>query len=441
MGAERRAPNPFGDIHSAMDITENDVSEYAPHGDAERAQGITARKGYMDPLVYLREFASHKKKVVYEDEWLDFEGHQIHRSTKCGFVLQGGGPLIDIGSVWYMLRETSADRSYNPGTTQGKGFVYIGVGVRGDLCDFLLGRSDTCPGLVADVIEGRKRPRDRGPKPPSKRPKIGPDGLEKSEITYEEAMRRVRPIQDLDVIIRKPGRTVPNAELILKIAQEEWQNWTQGPTRGAIVNQKQRGDTSLKIELEKLLEIDPSANPIILVPLNKTAPVNMSNVFALLQDGKYVKPDGAHLRYFESTREEYVEVTRNISGKMWTFEVRDSAAKFTKTQWLRTVLVISDGNEWQFKGWPFESVVDLFTTIRGVYFHDTGKPLAKHVAQWPCMKLKLPVLTAQHRFAQLRDEIFTDMEDFMNSSRNKKFVNTSGMEGLRTQPDFVKSIL
>merc|ERR1712086_564762 len=109
--------------------------------------------------------------------------------------------------------------------------------------------------------------------------------------------------------------------------------------------------------------------------MGKNAPVNMLNVADLLQNGNYFIPDGERLRFFEAARPESVEVSRNIGGKLWTFEIRDSANKFTKAQWLRTVAVITDGTDWQFKGWPFESVVDMFSTMKGVFIQANGVPV------------------------------------------------------------------
>jgi len=301
----------------------------------------------------------------------------------------------------------------------------------------LTGKSNTCPGLVEEVFEGRKRPKERPPKPVGKQP----SGTGESEITYEEASRRLRSVQDLDVIIRRPGKMVPNADLILKIAQEEWQNWTTGAKRKSETTSKPTKGLSLKFELEENLIADETRYPIILVPCNKNAPVNMLNVQRLLQDGIFEQPSKERLMFFESTRAETVRVCRNIGGKMWTFDVHDTTKGFTKAQWLRTVLCITDGNEWQFKGWPFENIVDLFTSIRGVYFAEPGKPLQTNVASWPCSKITLPISTAQHRYAALRDQIFSELEDFLNSSRTKKFQNTSGLDGLRTKIDYVKCIL
>jgi len=411
-------------------------------GGSRAAETSRAKNVNVDPLVYLRDFVSGKKKVHFHDDWLDFDGHKIHRSAKCGYILHKGAPLIDIGSIWYMYHMTSADRAYNQASAKESNFTYIGIDRRGDLCDFLMGKNPTCQGLVKDVLEGRKRPRERAPRLPAKDSKVdGVASMLGDTISYEDLTKRVRCVQDLDVVIRRPGRLVPNANMILKIAQEEWQAFSTGVQKAAPVSSQSKGAVALHSELETMLRNDENNIPIILVPANKNAPVNLLNVQDLLQDGTYKKPDDEHKKFFESTRPESVQVKRNMGGKLWTFEVRDSVASFTKNMWMRTVLVITDGMEWQFKGWPFESVVDLFTTMRGVYFHDLGQPLPMHVREWPCQKLPLPTSTAQHRWAKLRDEIFVDLEEFFNMSRSKKFVNKSGMGSGRRNVEVCKCIL
>jgi len=267
------------------------------------------------------------------------------------------------------------------------------------------------------------------------------DAMLGDRFSYEDVTKRVRSVQDLDVVIRRPGRLVPNANMILKIALEEWQAFSTGVQKTAPVSSKAKGKVPLHRELEEMLKKDEKSIPIILVPANKNAPVNLLNIQELLQNGCFTKPDEEHKLFWESTRPESVQVKRNMGGKLWTFEVRDSVSNFTKQQWLRTVLVITDGMEWQFKGWPFESVVDLFCTMKGVYFQDMGQPLPVHVRSWPCTKMPIPHEAVEHRWSGIRDEIFRDLEDFMHTSRIRKYTNKSGMGSGRRNIEVEKCIL
>jgi len=165
-----------------------------------------------------------------------------------------------------------------------------------------------------------------------------------------------------------------------------------------------------------------------LVPCSKNCPVNLLNASKLLQDGEFSAKDEERMRFFESTRPESVDIVRNIKGNMWTFEVRDSVKSFSKAQWLRVVAVITDGNEWQFKGWPFENIVDLFVTCKGVYFNEVGTQPPTHVIDWNVSILKLTPLQFQHRFAAIRDAFWIEVEKFLNEYRQKRFVNHTTLQ-------------
>lgn len=391
-----------------------------------------------DPLVLLRECIAQKQKVRWHDDYLDFGEQTVHRSMKCGYRLAPTEPFIDIGSVWYMFREISGDKPYTQESTRKRGFSYVGVASRGDLCDWLVGRTEICAGIARDVIEGRKRPRDEdesgrrsgkrlaGPHSGETTASSGTD-VKVGEISYADVASRVRPVKDLDVLVRVPGRTVPNADLILKIAQDEV-TCLKRIDRKAQELQSIGGKIPLLKELEQMITSDRSCQPIILVPCNKNAPVNILNAGKLLQDGEYTKKDEERMRFFESTRPEYVEIVRNVMGKMWTFEVRDSVKTFTKAQWLRVVAVVTDGTDWQFKGWPFEHIVDLFTTIKGVYFTEVGTLPPQHVLDWNVSILGLTPLQFQHRFSALRDSFWTEVEQFLRQHRQKRFVNHTTLQ-------------
>jgi len=416
--------------------------EHAPADDAADVapaqKGNTSRR--IDPLLLLREATQSQQKVRYcvAEECLEFEARRVHRNAKCGFrlgLLNGKkGPLIDIGSVWFMHKQISdPSKTYTPETAKKYGFTYMSVAVRSDLCDYLVGRVQTCPGLVHDVLEGKKMP--KGEKEwenqPRKRRRTakGLDGLDEeedelahlsSEITYADVAERVRPVKDLDVLVRCPGKTVPNADLILRIAQAELSG--QRPTH---VQSFSNGKVPLWAELEEYLSKDKAANPIIMVPCNKNAPVNLLNAHEFLQNGNYHRPDREHLRFFESTRPESVEVSRNINGKVWTFEVRDNATRFTKAQWKRCIGVIIDGSDWQFKGWPFESTVDIFTTMCGVFIETKTIKAPVHVHTWQVKILKMNAMHLEHRFGHVRDHTFDGIEKFMGSFRNQKYANNT----------------
>jgi len=380
-----------------------------------------------------------EKKVRLADDYLSLDNYQVHKQTKCAFRSSPAEPFLDIGSVWYMFSKIRKGGHYTKELANKEGFTFIGVASRGDLCDYLTGAKPSCPGIVQEVLQSRKRPREEteGKTPLAPRLKKAPDPTVEqdandpsapssarskghAELCYEDVLQRVRPVKELDTIARIPGRAVPNADLILKIAKEEADNWHRDP-KPAIDPGK--SVVPFWQELEAILRKDPKATPIILVPCNKNAPVNILNAARLLQDGQYHRPDETQALYFESERTEAADVARTMNGKTWTFQVRDSVKGFTKRDWQRVVAVITDGYEWQFKGWPFASVVDLFTTMKGIYFQAVDKHslLPEHIEKWAVSILIMAPTQFQHRFGAVRDAFWVEVEAFMNSQRQKKF--------------------
>lgn len=399
----------------------------------------------LDPLLQLRTALVERKPIKYEDDHLEIDGRRIHRSRKCAFKINEKAEYLDIGSIYFMYKTLLAGKEYTLDSARKSGFHYVGLLARADLTDFLAGKAPSCKGIVKEVFEGKKRIRENTQTLSRTRPRIsdrassaqgrssagqtasaGPDtSIEKAmELTYADVQARVRPLKELDLLVRCPGRPVPNAELILKIAQDELKLWHHNGGHRLIDDPRRRvRKLSLLAELEQMVTKDSSRRPIIMVPCNKRAPVNILSAAKLLQDGEYSKADEDRAVFFESTRDEFVEIVRNIGGRLWTFEVRDTTKNFTKSHWLRVVAVITDGTDWQLKGWPFETTVDLFTTIKGIYFAAVGAPVPIHVTQWAVSILNMAPLQFQHRFASLRDAFWVEVERFLKSFRHRKFVN------------------
>lgn len=414
----------------------------------------------VNPLSLLRECTVAGKKVSYLDEYLELDGVRVHRKTTCCLRQSPMEPELDIGSVWWMFHQVSdaKDGSYTLAAAKKRGFQYIGVAIRGDLIDYLVGHAENMPG-----IGKRKRPLDdalvaarpkqlaksTGSKPELPRPSsrgaasssvyasapgsehAREESEQTTELSYSDVLARVRPVKDLDVLVRCPGRKVPNADLILKIAQDEVANWNQSRKVVANSGRLANGKVPFILELEELCERirleqkEQRAFPIILVPCNKNAPVNMANAKQLLDFGAYSLTPEDKQRAFESNRDDHTLIERCIEGKVWTFEVRDTVKNFTKHQWERVVAVVADGTEWQFKGWPFASLVDLFTTMKGIYFNALGVAPPVHVTQWAVHMLPLAPLEFQHRFLAVRDAFWNEVETFLLSYRMRKFANHS----------------
>jgi len=415
----------------------------------EGGEGEEARR--MDPLVLLRNAARKGEKVPFVADYLLMEGYKIHRNTRCAYRRSPDEPFLDIGSVWYMYHEISKeDGSYTESYTKKRGFKFIGVGDRIDLLAYLEGTTDICPNIVEDVLQGRLRPiterQGTTPAPPRKKARIEPrkSSNEPKELSYTDYAQSVRSLQDFEHIVRVPGKDLPGILPLLKLAQNEIATWYEDPR--TIPPKATRAQRPFIHELLDALERNGKDKPIILVPMSKNAPVNLENVDQLLQDGLYQRTEkggASGFGRFESMRKDFVEVVRTIDGQRWTFQVRDSTKAFTKGHWKRVVAVVTDGADWQFKGWPFATTIDLFTTAKGLFFKDKSLSieLPQHVKQWPVTILDLPNPQLQHRAQALRDAFWREVEDFMKSERKAMFSNTATLDTQRVEITMSKPIL
>ncbi|CAJ1413401.1 unnamed protein product, partial [Effrenium voratum] len=365
--------------------------------DPGRLEVPNARR--LDPLVLLKNCIISGTKVKFDLDNLHFGDYRVHRNTRCAFRASPDEPFMDIGSIWYMYHEISREEgSYTPQGAKRRGFQYLNVCDRSDLLAYLEGVIDSSEKIVSEVARGLKRPKTESsgvtPAPPRKRHELTerspqPEAKRRREERFDmsaaEYNLEARPVKDMDGMVRG-GKELPSISAILKIAQGELEKWSE-VLEIPRESKPQRRVRPFMWELEKLLEQNKEANPIILVPMNKNAPVNMLNVFDLLQEGRYRRPEqqgATGFGYFEALRKDHVKLVRHIDGRRWTFEVRDSTKGFSSKDWLRVVAVITNGDDWQFKGWPFKTVVSMFMTLKGFYFRERDRfvELPEHVSRW-----------------------------------------------------------
>jgi len=111
--------------------------------------------------------------------------------------------------------------------------------------------------------------------------------------------------------------------------------------------------------------LKPGAKPgrgpgIIIVPQSLTSVVNMWNAQQLLKDKRYVPP--LEVKQSGETKPAYVKLLHQFEdGTQGQFLITDAPLKLSKAEWDQVVCVFVQGVTWQFKDWPFESEVELFT--------------------------------------------------------------------------------
>jgi parafibromin len=121
---------------------------------------------------------------------------------------------------------------------------------------------------------------------------------------------------------------------------------------------------------------------IIIIPAGSTALLTLHNAKDFLMDSKYISTGEARSRGPKpaSLRLEH-------SGN--TFELIDNPARLAPADWSRVLACFTLTSTWQFKGWKWETPLELFQHIVGfhVYFDDVA--LDQTVASWNVTKLAI----------------------------------------------------
>lgn len=103
-----------------------------------------------------------------------------------------------------------------------------------------------------------------------------------------------------------------------------------------------------------------SRTPIIIIPSAPNSLITMYNAREILQDLKFITNEDK--KKMNKPREnEILLQRRKDSNTTVPYRVVDQPNKLTPQDWSRVVAVFVFGPAWQFKGWPYEGPVDIFS--------------------------------------------------------------------------------
>lgn len=133
----------------------------------------------------------------------------------------------------------------------------------------------------------------------------------------------------------------------------------------------------------------PTGRPIIVVPAALTSAINMTNVKAFLEEGKYIKPSQGAMQRRKDVIQRKVDTGEAKVAIVYT--VLDDPTVLSKEDWQRVVAVFVTGQTWQFNRWPegYREPVELFSQVLGVHIAIEGRPVDSGVLSWNCKVLKV----------------------------------------------------
>eukprot|EP00434_Breviolum_minutum_P041972 symbB.v1.2.037342.t1/scaffold5487.1/size26618/1 len=283
-------PSPSAPAQSAEAMRGYPISPQPMQGGGTPCRGRRVKQDgaqRLDPLVLLRKCATTGQHVQYDYEHLVFGHYRVHKNTKCAFRPSKAEPFMDIGSIWYMYHEVSReDGSYHAKAARQRGFQYIGVIDRSDLLAYIEGSDQHFEKIVPEVLDGSKLPKTEkvGETPMAPRKRGGEEihlfeakrrRQDSVEISFKEYAMQARPLSDLASAVRRRGKPVAGIKPVLQLACDELKEWSK--VTNIPTPKPPREKRPFAHYLNKFIQQDPQKLPIILVPNNKSAPVNKNN--------------------------------------------------------------------------------------------------------------------------------------------------------------------
>ena len=137
-------------------------------------------------------------------------------------------------------------------------------------------------------------------------------------------------------------------------------------------------------------------SPIIIIPNTPTSLITMLNALDILQDLKFVSSDEKRKTSQNQNAPKDCEIImhKKDDGKNQQFKIVDNVNKMLPQDWDRVVAVFAQGQQWQFKGWPFGSTnppnpTEIFSKVKGFHLKMTGHPIDPNIAKWSVTVVEL----------------------------------------------------
>ncbi|KAF7266046.1 cell division cycle 73 hyrax isoform X2 [Rhynchophorus ferrugineus] len=130
-----------------------------------------------------------------------------------------------------------------------------------------------------------------------------------------------------------------------------------------------------------------SRTPIIIIPAGTNSLISMYNVKDILQEMKFVTQEQKKAE--GGRRDNEVLIQRRKSDQTVPYRVVDNPAKLSPSDWDRVVAVFVMGPAWQFKGYPWETPVEIFDKIAAFHIKYDEMKLDPNVEKWNVTVIQL----------------------------------------------------
>lgn len=161
--------------------------------------------------------------------------------------------------------------------------------------------------------------------------------------------------------------------------------------------------------------------PIIVVSAAPTALLTTLNALPFLADSTYLTTAEAKAKGIakQNTLSFEHRFTSPHGEKTLKFQLVDNPTRITPEDWSRVIAVfLHGGATWQFKGWKWETPLEILQHVRGFSLEWDDAPVDPKVANWNVQRLTIQ-RTRRHADATAVHQFWSSIEEFL---RRKNFL-------------------
>lgn len=375
-----------------------------------------------DALSLLRDCTINGNVATLEGDTIVIGEHALPKKTETNYK-SGKGNMFTLDTVWFYLQNHKlAFGKYARACLNG-GHKVVAIKEQKALFRYMTGKTDSSPhvqstGEGPDATESAAATMDVYETPDASLKKDVKDWTI-LEIFHQEKAFRTRS----DVTQHSGGKEMKGTLKIFEDACEKRKRKPEELKKTVITKKPKRLTPAMPVNKAAARKPD-SVVPIILVPQQATAVINMWNVLDLLGDknflkaGDKIKAGGAKPTTHHLERASYQDPKRKCK-----FQIIDNIHKVGKDDWHRVVAVIASGVEWQLKGWPWKTPAEIFENVCSFYMHYDDEPIHKNITTWKVNRLPISKIK-RYRDTSVVLEFWSILSHFIatkNSQRQLHF--------------------
>ncbi|KAH8583199.1 RNA pol II accessory factor [Cryptosporidium sp. chipmunk genotype I] len=165
-------------------------------------------------------------------------------------------------------------------------------------------------------------------------------------------------------------------------------------------------------------------NPIILVPPSSKSPITLSNVIQFLRDKEFVDPNLAKRNFNGNEQTVTLTFGSGATVQKVTFRILESTLNFRKRDWYSLIAVFLTGAEWQLQSFPFKTIQDIFTMVKGYHITYDSEPIPENIRKWNVDVVRIN-RTNRHNDLSVWFQFMESIESVLASSRDHSKLDRS----------------